>query len=526
MTDRFITIAGLSRRTLLAASASLAASAMAAPDARAQRTGIKARITVAMPVGPRTLEPSREVSNVLFRTAYNIFDNLIAIDFRGSFGLQPALATAWRRVEPRVLELDLRQGVVFHDGGPFTAEDVAFSFGQERVGDPKAPGYQLTRPFLSSIERVEIVDPLKVRIVTFTPDPLLEQRLAGWAGQIISKRAYQSAPSFEAWEKKPVGTGPFSVAEFRLDDRLVLRANDAYFGGPPSCRELVFRIVPELASRLNALAAGEADIITEVSPDQFAPIAAMEGREIVGGPIQNIRVLVFDKNHPVLADARIRRALALAIDRKAIVDSLYAGRTSIPPGHQNAAYGPLYMADYPAPGFDPDQARRLLKEAGYAGQPIPYRILPNYYTLQLQTAQVLVEMWRSVGLNVDLQVRENVGAITTPAEGRGIRDWSNTIFWNDPVGVLVRLFGPKGPVQNTTKEWSNSEFNALSETLAGSLDVEERKRSFRRMLEIFDVSDPAGTVLHDLTMFYGKRKDVVWHPYPIEYMDFRAANMT
>jgi peptide/nickel transport system substrate-binding protein len=251
----------------------------------------------------------------------------------------------------------------------------------------------------------------------------------------------------------------------------------------------------------------------------------MAGREIVGGPIQNIRVIVFDKNHPVLADIRIRRALALAIDRKAIVDGLYGGRTTIPPGHQNHAYGPLYMPDYPAPAFDPDRAKALLKDAGYSGAPIPYRVVPNYYTLQLQTAQILVDMWRQVGLNVELQVRENISAVTGPAEGRGIRDWSNTIFWNDPAGVLVRLFGPKGPVQTVTKEWTNAEFNALSDTLSGSLDVAERKRSFRRMLEIFDVDDPAGTVLHDLTMFYGKRKDVAWNAYPNEYMDFRPTNL-
>ncbi|WP_150286817.1 ABC transporter substrate-binding protein [Rhabdaerophilum calidifontis] len=514
-----------SRRAVLAGAGALAGAATlpeAIPPAAAQG---RRRITIAMPVGPRVLEPVREVSNVIFRTAYNVFDTLIAVDFRDNARLKPGLATAWRRSEPRVLELDLRPGVRFHNGDLLSAEDVAFSFGAERVADPKAPGHALSRPFLGTIERVEAIGPLQVRVVTTAPDPLIEQRLAGWAGQIVSKRAFLAAPSFEAWEKAPVGTGPFAVQDFRLDDRLVLKAHDAYFGGAPLVQELVFRVVPELASRLNALATGEADIITEVSPDQFATIEAMAGREIVGGPIQNIRVLAFDKTHPVLADLRIRQALALAIDRKAIVEALYGGRTTIPPGHQNPAYGPLFMPDYPAPGFDPERARALVRAAGYKGEPIPYRILPNYYTLQLQTAQLLVEMWRQVGLNVEMIVRENPAAITVPAEGRGIRDWSNTIFWNDPAGVLSRLFGPNGPVQRVTKEWSNEEFNRHAGVLATSLDPAERRAAFRRMLEIWDHEDPAGTVLHDLTMFYGKRKDIAWQPYPIEYMDFRAANM-
>ena len=513
----------LSRRALLQSSAAALAAASVGASGSVQAAG--RRVTVAMPVSPRVLEPVREVSNVLFRTAYNIFDTLIAVDYRDNAKLKPGLATAWRRTEPRVLELDLREGVRFHNGDILTAADVAFTFGPERVADPKAPGHALSRPFLGTIERVEAVGERQVRVVTRAPDPLIEQRLAGWAGQIINRRAFLAAGSFEAWEKAPVGTGPFSVAEFKVDQHLVLKAHEAYFGGAPTVQELVFRTVPELASRLNALSTGEADIITELSPDHFRTVEAMAGREIVGGPIQNIRVLVFDKNHPVLADVRIRRALALAIDRKAIVDALYGGRTTVPPGHQNPAYGDFYMPDYPAPGFDPEKARALVKEAGYAGQPIPYRILPNYYTLQLQTAQILVEMWRQVGLNIDLQVRENVGAVINPPEGRGIRDWSNTIFWNDPAGVLVRLFGPNGPTQRVYKEWSNAEFNEKAAVLASSLDTPTRKAAFRRMLEIFDTEDTAGTVLHDLTMFYGKRKDVPWHPYPIEHMDFRAVNM-
>ncbi|QCK87565.1 hypothetical protein E8L99_18275 [Phreatobacter aquaticus] len=512
------------RRTLLKGSgAALALASLAGVQASAQTTG--RRVTVAIPVSPRVLEPVREVSNVLFRIAYNIFDTLIAVDYRDNAKLKPGLATAWRRTEPRVLELDLREGVRFHNGDLLTAEDVAFTFGPERVSDPKSPGHALSRTFLGSIERVEAIGPRQVRVVTRAPDPLIEQRLAGWAAQIISKRAFLAAGSFDAWEKAPVGTGPFAVSQFNVDRQITLRAHDDYFGGAPTVRELVFRVVPELSSRLNALATGEADIITELSPDHFSTVGAMAGREIVGGPIQNIRVLAYDKNHPVLADARIRRALGLAIDRKAIVDALYAGRTTIPPGHQNPAYGDLYMPDYPAPAFDLDKARALVKEAGYSGQPIPYRILPNYYTLQLQTAQILVEMWRQAGLNIDLQVRENIGAVINPPEGRGIRDWSNTIFWNDPAGVLVRLFGPNGPTQQVYREWSNAEFNQNAAVLTSSLDTAERKRAFRRMLEIFDNDDPAGTVLHDLTMFYGKRKDVPWQPYPIEYMDFRPANM-
>jgi peptide/nickel transport system substrate-binding protein len=483
------------------------------------------RIVVAMPNSPQlaTLEPVRDYGNVSFRMGYNLYDNLLRVDYRNAGKLLPALATRWDRVSETAVDFVLRDGVTFHDGSRMTAEDVAFSFGPERMSSPEAPGYKQSRPFLPTIDKVEATGTMSVRVTTKGADPLLLKRLAGWAGQIISRRAFLAAPNFATWERAPIATGPFKVKEFSYDRRFVFAAHDAYWAGRPLIDELEFRIVPELASRMNQLATGEADIITEVSPDQLGPIAAMTGREVAGGPIQNIRVVLFNKFDPALTDARVRRALTLAIDRQAIVDSLYGGRTWVPNGHQDKSYGDLYLADYAGPTYDPDQAKALLKEAGYDGRRIAYRVLNNYYTLQIQTAQILQEMWQAVGLRVDIETKENWAQIYET--GVGIYDGSDTIFWQDPVGAMVRRYGPASSVQSVAKTWANEEFNALCPVLQTSLDTEARERTFRRMLEIYDRIDPPGTALHDLTMFYGKRKDLAWHAYPAEFMDFRADNM-
>jgi peptide/nickel transport system substrate-binding protein len=313
------------RRDILAGLVASTAIAGLPAIARSQ-SAQAARIVIGMPVGPRSLEPTREVSNVIFRTAYNIYDTPIAIDYKNDARLVPGLATSWKRLSPTMVELTLREGVRFHDGSIMTAEDVAFSFGAERMGE-KSPGHQLTRPFVGSFERVEAVDPRTVRVVARASDPLIEQRLAGWGSQIVSKKAFLATAStdgkdFGAWERAPVATGPFRVKEFRTDDRIVLEAHDGYFGGRPAVKEAVFRVMPEASARYAALAAGDIDIATEMSVDQIPTIEKHKGLKVLGGPIQNIRVLVYDKTHPVLADVRIRRALSLAIDRRAIVDSL------------------------------------------------------------------------------------------------------------------------------------------------------------------------------------------------------------
>ncbi len=146
--------------------------------------------------------------------------------------------------------------------------------------------------------------------------------------QIISKRAFQAAPSFAAREIAPVGTGPFKVKDFAYDRRFVFAAHDGYWGGRPTIDELEFRIVPELASRLNQLATDEAQVITEVSPDQFLTIAAMTGREVAGGAIQNLHGINYNAFDPALAGPRVCRALFCAIDRQANAQGLLA---ALPP---------------------------------------------------------------------------------------------------------------------------------------------------------------------------------------------------
>ena len=131
---------------------------------------------------------------------------------------------------------------------------------------------------------------------------------------------------------------------------------------------------------------------------------------------------MFDKNHPQLADPRIRQAITHSIDRQAIVDSLWAGRTRVPPGLQWEFYGPMFIEGWTVPEYDPKKAQALLKAANYKGEPIPFRVLNNYYTNQVATAQIEVEMWRAAGLNVaDRDARELAADLRERRQARDAR---------------------------------------------------------------------------------------------------------
>lgn len=495
-----------------------------------------------------TLDVLREQSNVGERIFFSsLWEGLIGHNWQGGLEMVPGLASEWRRIDDKTVELKLRPGVKFHNGDELTAEDVAFSFGRERMfGDTRPssgrtisvgernPGSRSGKelpPEVPAVARrswpallgVEIVDKRTVRFVNGTPDVTLEGRLSRYGSEIASRRGWDEASSYLDWARKPVTTGPYKVVEFRPDTMLVLEAHDEYWGGRPPLKRIRFVEVPEVASRINGLLSGEYQFACDIPPDQIAAVEQNQAFEVQGGTILNHRLTVFDKNHPQLANPLVRRAMTHAIDRQAIVDSLWAGRTKVPKGLQWEYYGDMFVSDWSVPAFDVKLARDLVKQAGYKGDPIPYRLLNNYYTNQVPTAQVLVEMWRDAGLNVEIQMKENWQQILERSPTRAVRDWSNSAPFNDPVSSLVNQHGPNGQ-QQQVGEWTNEEMNRLSVELETSTDRARRKQVFRRMLEICEREDPAYTVLHQNATFTAKPKAIQWKASPAFAMDFRAQN--
>ena len=183
----------------------------------------------------------------------------------------------------------------------------------------------------------------------------------------------------------------------------------------------------------------------------------------------------------------------------------------------------MFIDGWKVPEYDPKRARELVRAAGYKGEPITYRLLNNYYTNQVATAQALVEMWTEAGLNVQITSVENWTQVFARGPERGIRDWSNSANFNDPVSSIVAQHGPNGE-QQQYGEWTNEEMNRLSVELLTSTDRPKRRRMFARMLEICEREDPAYTVLHQNATFTAKRRDIRWRAAPSFVMDFRARN--
>ncbi|WP_244935052.1 ABC transporter substrate-binding protein [Acuticoccus sediminis] len=478
---------------------------------------------------PPTLEPAKELSNVGTRITYSVFDTLIRRDFLSAEGgsgsrLMPGLAESWTRVDDLTLEVKLREGVTFHNGEPLTAEDVAFTFSPERlVGeDTQLPR---GRAYFAVLDHVEVVDPLTVRFVTKAPDPLLEQRLASWASWIVNKKDWQEkAEANGGLPRYPVGTGPFKFDEAKTDQYIRLTAFDDYYGGQPTAETVTFREVPEQAARIAGLVSGEFDIVTNVAPDQIAQIDGYDDVETRSVVLANSHVLVYNVDQPVLSDKRVRQALNLAIDRQLLVDALWDGKAVVPLSHQYPSYGDMYDATREGLVYDPEHARALLDEAGYNGEEIVYSTHPTYYLNAVPAAQVLVEMWKAVGLNVTLNVTEGLDDI--PNDDLQIRNWSNSTRYPDPLGALWIAWGPYGGAQGNWHAWDSvaGEFNEVGRKLETTVDLPERQKLGKQLLDIWEDEAP-GTILYQPLETYGVRTSLKWQPYTFYYMDLRPDNL-
>jgi peptide/nickel transport system substrate-binding protein len=353
----------------------------------------------------------------------------------------------------------------------------------------------------------------------------MEGRLSAGGSEIVSRRAWLEGGTWQANARRPVGTGPYRLRTFEPDASLILDAHDDYWGGRPPARTLRFLEVPDAAARIDGLYAGEYQFACDIPPDQIAGIERGGKFVVQGGLVLNHRIVAFDKHHPALADPRVRLAMAHAIDGQAIVDALWLGRTRVPPGLQWEFYGDMFIPDWRVPACDPARARQLLKAAGYGGERIAYRVRNNYYTVEIPTAEILAEFWKAVGLNVAIEVKENWAEVLDRAGPRGVRDWSNSAVFDDPVSSIVNQHGPNG-AQQQNGEWSDDEMNRLSPELESGTDHARRKQIFARMLQICEREDPAYIVLHQNAVFTAMPKSMKWHAPPSFFLDFSSRNFS
>lgn len=450
---------------------------------------------------PRTLDAPRESSNVGAQVLPSVFDTLITMDTVDQSNLLPSLAVSWERVGDTTLELKLREGVIFHNGDPFTAEDVKFTI--DRVIDPESE-YASARTILATITSVEVIDDYTVRIHSDGPDAMLEYRIAG-SGAWILPKGYTEEVGATEFGQNPVGTGAFTVASF-TPDRIVLERFDSYWGEMPQVKTIEFRNIPEVSSRITALVNGEVQIIAQVPPDQIPVIERFDGVRTLSVLLNNMHVLIANTFNPPMDDPLLRQALSLGIDRQLLVDALWSGAAAIPQGHQFNNIGDMFDDSRPEVPYDPERARELVAASSYTGETLIYNTQENYYTNEVAAAEAIVDMWQDIGVNARVRIVDRSDRLLPD---RHLLPWSNSGLFPDPAGGLTRNWGPAS--QRQTDEWhpANPAFNEAAETLLASLDPEVRAEAAKTAIDIFEEEAP-GIILYMVPDTVGISNDWNW----------------
>lgn len=431
------------------------------------------RFAFALSGGPDTLDPHGTAATLAFQVNKSLYDTLVEPDDEGK--IVPGLAESWTASSDALTwTFKLRAGVKFHHGKTLDAGDVKATL--ERILDPATRSPR--RGLIGPIRTVEAVDPLTVRItLTERFAPFLAALAHGW-GAILPADLIARKHDFGT---RPVGTGPFTLAEWQRDSFIRLTRFDGYFiRGQPRLREVLIRFVPESAVKVAGLLSGEFDAVDGVAFLDLPRVRANQNIRVIRQVTSLVNVLAINNSRGPLRDVRVRRALWHAIDRKQVLRTAY-GEESIPTAVFMDVTSPFYVDlgdPYP---FDLDRARRLLSEAGYGSGLTLDLALPQPFPAHIEAGQLVQAMLGRVGVTARTRVVE-WGFWLSRVFGGG--EYDLTIIGHtgklDPDG---RLAGWGDPAKNYVK-YQNQKVEDL--ILAGQITAnpEHRKRIYAEALKM------------------------------------------
>lgn len=358
-------------------------------------------LSVGIEAAPGALDPRLVADANASRISALVSCALMEPDAQG--GYASSLAEDWQRQSDGSWLVRLRRNALFHDGQPVTARDVAATY--RSVLDPTLASPK--RAALAAVKSVEAVAADRVRFVLLEPDAAF---FDGATLGILPAAQASGALGVD----DPIGCGPYRIARRGRDGEVQLAAFAQWFGGSPTLAAITFRVVPDATMRVLELRHGSLDLVENaLEPDAVAYLARNQSRvRVVTGPYDAVQYLGFNHRNPFLRDVRVRRAIAYAIDREAIVAHVLRGQATVASGmlppHHWAFEGNVRRYDY-----DPTRARRLLDRAGLAdpdadGPQARFHLRYRTSTVELRRriAEVLAAQLAEVGIALDIESNE------------------------------------------------------------------------------------------------------------------------
>lgn len=509
-----------SRRPFLLAGLFALLLPFAAPAA-GLRIGLSGEVT--------SLDPHLLASQPNLTVSRHVFESLTDVDAQTR--LVPGLAERWRAVDALTWEFTLRRGVRFHDGSEFTAEDAAFSLSRPLSVKGSPGGFA---SYVRAIESTAAVDRHTLRIRTKHPYGALPEDINSIL--IVSKKhALNAGPEDFDSGRAMIGTGPYKFARYQRGDRLELARHDAWWGKPPAWDRVTLRIVPADPTRTAALLSGELDAIEHVPSADIKNISKNNKLRVNQTISWRTILLHLDQyrtqppgltdhaGKPLAAnpfmDARVRRAISLAINREAIASRVMEGlavpaANIVSPGvfGHNAALRP--------DAYDPETAKRLLAEAGY---PNGFRVAlagpNNRYINDEQVLQTVAQLLARIGIQVRVEAAPMsafLGRVRKEDTAFSLLGWGSFAADLALRSLVAAPNADKGHGAWNWGRYANPKVDALMEQALGSVD-RGRRESLAREANTLAMREHAVIPLHHQVVSWAMRADLAYPPRTDEF---------
>ena len=481
-------------------------------------------LNIALGMGIGGLDPHGSLSGDARIIWACIYETLVYLDEK--MEIQPRLATSWEVSEDgKVWTFKLREGVKFHDGTPFNAEAVKFTFERLIKNKPFAVGVE--------IQNIEVVDDYTVKFHLKEPFVPFLSELTRTRCSIISPTAV------EGEDFKPIGTGPFVFEEWVKEEKIVLKRNDDYWGAAPPLSRVTFKIIPDAHTRVMALEAGEVDIIGiglgQIPPEAVQrlkdnPQIQLKSRV----PAHNTVWLAMNQDNEFLQDLRVRKAIIYAIDAESIVEHVIEGTgvVAVAPWSPAMIFG--VKPGLQLPGYDPEKSKALLAEAGWTdtdgdgvldkdGKPFKITLIVHNIPPWRAVAEAVQAQLSDVGIALEIVELERGAYFKVLREKdfdmigiSGIGLPTNDPYMHISFFYHSRYDFKVGEEAPNPSLINNPVLDDLIEKTVSTVDPEERKEIYHRIQEII-VDEAVGVYLYHSGIFVALQENVAGFKIPGGY---------
>lgn len=468
-------------------------------------------MVIAQGTDASTMDPYAHSETTTANILLQVYDGLVRRS--PSMEIEPWLAESWKVITDTVIEFRLRSGVAFHNGEICNAGTVKFSL--ERMVDPRREPKFPPYGRFNSIDHVDIVDDLTVRVVTKRPDPNL---LAQLTGLMIIPPHYMAEHGEEQFSRMPNGTGPFKFISWDKSNGVVeMTANNDYWHGSPSVQKLTFRAVPEGTDRVQGLHDGTIHLAANFPPLQRAQVEADPGLSVVGTPSVGVIYMGINTHHPILSNKKLRKAMAHAINVPELIQQELSGCGA-------PLAGPVYPQAFgvdpnilPIP-YDLERAKQLMIEAGYPdGVDVKLEVPDGRFTQDKEIGQRIGQQLAKIGIRLHVDIQAWPQFISRFRNHQYDQmyyvGWGNSTF--DPDEVYRNAYIAPNPWNPT--DFHHDDMASLVMEASHILDKQRRQDLYRMACLIFRDELPWIPLFQQFDL-YGLSNEWNWQARMDEYI--------